>query len=104
MDNSKKTSFGHRLSAAAGAKKPELEKFRARSAANDLAFAIPQAARHAITVARDARAGERDASRLPGLIREAAEPASRRSRHPESGMQGGPNPRYAARKGRSHKR
>src|SRR6516162_11338366 len=77
MDNSKRTSFDDRLSAAANAKKAELEKFRARSAANDPAFAERQAARHAISVARDARIAERNASRLARLAREAGEKAAR---------------------------
>jgi hypothetical protein len=73
MDNSKRTSFDDRLSAAANAKKLELEKFCARSASNDPVFAGRQAARHAISVARDARTAERNASRPAGLAREAAE-------------------------------
>jgi uncharacterized protein DUF6481 len=77
MDNSKKTSFDDRLSAAANAKKAELEKFRARSGANDPAFAERQAARHVISVARDARIAERNASRVAGLAREAAEQTAR---------------------------
>jgi Family of unknown function (DUF6481) len=77
MDNSKRTSFEDRLSAAANAKKAELEKFRARSGTNDPAFAERQAARHAVSVARDARAAERAASRLAGLAREAAEQTAR---------------------------
>jgi len=77
MDNSKKTNFDDRLSAAANAKKAELEKFRARSGTNDPAFAERQAARHAVSVARDARTAERAASRLAGLAREAAEQSAR---------------------------
>jgi hypothetical protein len=77
MDNSRKTSFDDRLGAAAKAKKAELEKFRARSGANDPAFAERQAARQAVSVARDARTAERNASRLAGLAREAAEQTAR---------------------------
>jgi hypothetical protein len=73
----KGTSFDDRLSAAANAKKAQLEKFRARSGANDPAFAERQAARQAISVARDARAAERNATRLAGLAREADEKAAR---------------------------
>jgi hypothetical protein len=77
MDNSRKTNFDDRLSAAANAKKAELEKFRARSGANDPAFAERQAARQAIGVARDARTAGRNASRLAGVAREADEKAAR---------------------------
>ncbi len=77
MGSFKGTSFDDRLSAAANAKKTELEKFRARSGTNDPAFAERQAARHAISVARDARTAERNASRLAGVAREAAEKAAR---------------------------
>jgi hypothetical protein len=77
MGGFKGTSFDDRLSAAANAKKTELEKFRARSGTNDPAFAERQAARHAISVARDARTAERNTSRLSGLAREAAEQTAR---------------------------
>src|SRR5258705_12189831 len=77
MRNLKGTSFDDRLSAAANAKKAELEKFRARSGVNDPAFAERQAARHAIDVARDARTAERKASRLASVAHEAAEKAAR---------------------------
>jgi len=77
MDNSKKTNFDDRLSAAANAKKAQLEKFRARSGATDPAFAERQAARRAVSVARDTRTAERNASRLAGVAREAADKAAR---------------------------
>lgn len=77
MDNSKKTSFDDRLSAAARAKKAELEKFRARSGVNDPASAERQAARRVVAAARDARAAERNASRLAAIAREADEKAAR---------------------------
>ena len=77
MNNFKGTSFDDRLSAAANAKKAELEKFPARSGVNDPAFAERQAARHAISVARDARTAERNAFRLAGVAHEAAEKAAR---------------------------
>jgi hypothetical protein len=48
MDNSRKTGFDDRLNAAANPKKAELEKFRARSGANDPAFAERQTAGHAV--------------------------------------------------------
>src|SRR5438876_8980524 len=74
MDNPKKTSFDDRLSAAANAKKAELEKFRARSGANDPAFAERQAARQAVSLARDARTA---ATRRAGVARKADEKAAR---------------------------
>ena len=77
MDNSKRTNYDDRLSAASNAKKAEVEKFRARSGTNGPAFAERQAARHAISVARDARIAERNASRLVRLAREAGEKAAR---------------------------
>jgi hypothetical protein len=77
MDNSKRTNFDDRLSAAASAKKAELENFRARSGTNDPAIAERQAARQAISLARDARIAERNASRLVRLAREAGEKAAR---------------------------
>ena len=77
MDNSRKTGFDDRLNAAANAKKAELEKFRARSGANDPASADRQAARQAVGAARDARAAERNAARLAGIAREADEQAVR---------------------------
>jgi hypothetical protein len=56
MDNSRKTNFDDRLNAAAKAKQAQLEKFRARSAVNDPAFAERQAARETEEkAARDAR-------------------------------------------------
>jgi hypothetical protein len=77
MGGFKGTSFDDRLSAAANAKKTELEKFRTRYGTNDPAFAERQAVRHAVSVARDARTAERNASRLAGIAREAVEKAAR---------------------------
>src|SRR5712692_8307261 len=77
MSSFKGTSFDDRLRAAANAKKAELEKFRARSGQNDSAFAERQAARHAISVARDARTSERNAARLAGAAHDAAAKAAR---------------------------
>jgi Family of unknown function (DUF6481) len=77
MDNSRKTNFDDRLNAAANAKKAQLEKFRARSRTNDPALAGRQAARQAVSVARDARAVERAGARLAGVTYEAEEKAAR---------------------------
>jgi Family of unknown function (DUF6481) len=59
------------------AKKAEREKFGAKSGANDPAFAERQAARHAISVARDVRMAERKDARLASVAREAAEKVPR---------------------------
>ena len=64
MSRSKETSFAGRLSTAASAKKAAVERFRARSLANDPALADRLAARQAVSLARDARAAERKATRL----------------------------------------
>lgn len=77
MSDFKGTNFTDRLSAAANAKKAQLEKFRARSGGDDRAVAERQATRHAVTVARDARTAERKAVRRAGIAREAAEKAAR---------------------------
>ncbi len=77
MAKIKGSSFDDRLSAAAQAKKAELEKFRAKSGANDPAFAERQAERQAISRAREARAAEREAARRARLAREAADKAAR---------------------------
>src|SRR5216684_3557617 len=68
MSSFKGTSVDDRLRTAANAKKAELEKFRARSGTNDPAFVERQAARRAISVARDARTAERSASRLADSV------------------------------------
>ena len=112
MRNLKGTSFDDRLSAAANAKKAELEKFRARSGVNDPAFAERQAARHAISVARDARTAERNASRLASIAHEAAENAARdaevarQTAHNvalQADRRAARDARYAARKARSRR-
>ena len=77
MSKTKGTGFDDRLTAAANAKKAELEKFRVKSGTNDPAFAERQAARQAVILARDTRTAERNATRLAGLAREADEKAAR---------------------------
>ena len=78
MISFKGTSLDDRLSAAANAKETELEKFRARTGTYDPAFAERQAAaRYAVSVAPDARTAERNAPRLAGVTRQAAEKAAR---------------------------
>ncbi len=59
MDRSKNTGFADRLSAAADAKKAQLERAaRARSAAESPAAVERRTARKAVTLARDARVAE----------------------------------------------
>ncbi len=76
MSRFKETGFTERLSTAASAKKAELEKFRGKSEANDPAFAERQAARHAVSLARETRTAGRKAARLASVAREAAEQAA----------------------------
>ena len=65
MDRSKNTSFGDRLSAAAEARKAQLERAaRARSEAESPAAVERRAALEAVRVARDARIAERRATKL----------------------------------------
>jgi membrane protein involved in colicin uptake len=83
--------FRERLNAAAEAKKALLEKFRAQAGPDDPAVIERQAAREAVSVARDVRVVERKAAReadaaqrdadavrrQADAVREAAEQASR---------------------------
>src|SRR5260370_17992367 len=65
MDRSKNTGFADRLSTAADAKKAQLERAaRARSAAESPAAVERRTAREAVKGARDARIGERKATKL----------------------------------------
>jgi hypothetical protein len=78
--------FNERLSTAAKAKQALLEKFRARPKADDPAAAECNAARLAVSLARDARIAERKAAReaeavraQAEAIRQAAEDAARKA-------------------------
>jgi hypothetical protein len=74
--------FSERLSTAAKAKQATLEKFRARSRADDPATAERQAARLATSQARDARKAARAAETAreeEEAIRQAAEEAARKA-------------------------
>lgn len=73
MSAHKDDNFGNRLSAAANAKKAMLERFRARPSPNDPATLERQAARKAISDARDARIAERKAARAAEAARLADE-------------------------------
>jgi hypothetical protein len=65
MNRSKNTGFADRLSAAADAKKAQLEQAaRARSDAQCPAAVERQTARRAVRAARDARIAERKATKL----------------------------------------
>jgi hypothetical protein len=65
--------FNERLSTAAKAKQALLEKFRARPKADDPAAAERNAARLAVSLARDARIAERKAAREAEVARLQAE-------------------------------
>ena len=73
MNRSKNTGFADRLSAAADAKKAQLERaVRARSEAESPAAVERQRAQEAVRVARDARIAERKATKLAIEARQAA--------------------------------
>jgi Family of unknown function (DUF6481) len=73
MNRSKNTSFADRLSAAADAKKAQLERAaRAKSEAESPAAVERRTAREAVRVARDARIAERRATKLAAEARQAA--------------------------------
>ena len=73
MNRYKNTGFADRLSAAADAKKAQLERAaRARSEAESPAAIKRRMARDAVKVARDARIAERRATKLAVEARQAA--------------------------------
>jgi hypothetical protein len=76
MKRSKENGFDDRLAAAANAKKAQLEKFLAKSAANDPGLAERQSARQGIAAARGIRMAERKAVRLGNEAHAAAEAAA----------------------------
>jgi hypothetical protein len=69
--------FRDRLNAAAEAKKALLEKFRAKAGPDDPAVAERQAARQAVSEARDVRDVARKAAREEDAVRRAAETEQR---------------------------
>jgi hypothetical protein len=77
LKRAKEKGFDDRLIAAANAKKAQVERFLARSAANASGLAERQSARHAVVAARDVRIAERKAVRLEGEAQLAAETAAR---------------------------
>jgi Family of unknown function (DUF6481) len=72
LNRSKNTSFADRLSAPADAKRAELERARARSAAESPAAVERRTAREAVRAARAARIAERTATKLALEARQAA--------------------------------
>jgi len=97
MGTFKEKGFADRQSAAATARKAELEKFRVRSAAIKPESAEEQFARLASKAARDVRATERadrDAETTQQATRDAPSEAERKAAR---------DARYAARKARTRK-
>jgi uncharacterized protein DUF6481 len=76
MKRSKESRFDDRLTAAANAKKALLEKFLAKTAANDPDLAQRQTARQRIAAAREIRVTERRAVRRENEAHAAAETAA----------------------------
>jgi hypothetical protein len=76
MKSSKEIGFDGRLTAAANARKVQLEKFLAKSAANDPAAAKRQSDREAVAIARDIRVAARKAARQESEARATAETAA----------------------------
>src|SRR3954468_14616740 len=73
----KNVNFGDRMNAAAAAKKAMLERFHTRPGPDDPAVREQQAARKAISDAREVRIAERQAAREAEAARQAAEQAAR---------------------------
>ena len=73
----KNANFGDRLNAAAAAKKAMLERFHAMPGPDDPAVKEQQAARKAISEAREIRIAERKAAREAEAQRQAAENAAK---------------------------
>src|SRR3954451_11823861 len=72
----KNAGFSDRLHAAAAAKKAALERFHTRPGLDDPAVREQQAARKAISDAREVRIAERQAAREAEAARQAAEQAA----------------------------
>ena len=73
----KNAHFGDRLNAAAAAKQAMLERFHARPGPDDPVVVQQQAARKAVSDAREIRMPERKAAREAEAQRQAAEQAAR---------------------------
>jgi len=70
-------SFGDRLSAAARAKKAQMERFRAKMDVDEETLAKREAARQEVAAAREARALRRQAAEEAKRAKEGAERAER---------------------------
>lgn len=79
MNAFRNTAFNERLNTAADAKKAALEKFRGKPGPDDPAVIERQAARQALSAAREARAAERQVAREAEALREAAEHSARQA-------------------------
>jgi len=77
LKRSKQSGFDDRLTAAANAKKTLLEKFLAKTAANDPGLAERQSVRQAIGADREIRDAKRRALRLESEAHAAAEAAAK---------------------------
>ncbi|HXP05612.1 MAG TPA: DUF6481 family protein [Stellaceae bacterium] len=77
LKRSKQSGFDDRLTAAANAKKTLLEKFLAKTAANDPGLAERQSVRQAIVADREIRDAKRRALRLESEAHAAAEAAAK---------------------------
>jgi Family of unknown function (DUF6481) len=73
----KNASFSDRLNAAAAAKKAALERFHTRPGPDDPAVREQQAARKAISDAREVRVAERQAAREAEAAHQAVEQAAK---------------------------
>ena len=73
----KNANFGNRMNAAAAARKAMLERFHARPGPDDPAVQEQQAARKAVSDAREVRMAERAAAREAEAQRQAAEQAAK---------------------------
>jgi hypothetical protein len=73
----KNTDVNDRLNAAVAAKQAALDRFRARPGPDDPAVREQQAARKAISDAREVRIAERQAAREAEAARQAAEQAAK---------------------------
>jgi hypothetical protein len=73
----KNANFGDRMNAAAAARKATLERFHTRPGPDDPAVLEQQAARKAVSDAREVRVAERTAAREAEAQRQAAEQAAK---------------------------
>jgi membrane protein involved in colicin uptake len=77
MSGFRDKGFGDRLSTAETARKAMQQRFQAKAGADDPALAERRAVRQAMSVAREARQVEREATKLAERTREVAEREAR---------------------------